>query len=128
MDNKEKRSKEDGNNNSGMRTDGMTDDWRLEAKRLGIKKAIPQIKVSTKDFETLTITIRELDELRDKIYLSGKKEATARIVGIIEKRIKELEKYRKMADESNQKTEEGWFYERLGELNCLLKEIESKKE
>ena len=105
----------------------MTDDWRLEAKRLGIKKAIPQIKVSTKDFETLTITIRELDELRDKIYLSGKKEATARIVGIIEKRIKELEKYRKMADESNQKTEEGWFYERLGELNCLLKEIESKK-
>ena len=58
----------------------------------------------------------------------GEQRATERVVGIIKKRMKILEKYRKMADESNQKTEEGWFYERLGELDSLLSKIESKKE
>jgi hypothetical protein len=57
----------------------------------------------------------------------GIKQERERVVGIIKKRMKILEKYRKMADESNQKTEEGWFYERLGELDSLLSKIESKK-
>jgi len=60
------------------------------------------------------------DELIDR----AKAEERARIVQIVKNRIKELEKYRKMADESNQKTEEGWFYERLGELDSLLNNIE----
>jgi len=74
------------------------------------------------EFDKLVLSKKDME-----LFKAGEQKATARIVGIIEKRIKVLEKYRKMADESNQKTEEGWFYERLGELNGLLNNIESKK-